>query len=92
MAKPSVCTREEEISEMRTSITQIKTDLPEIKTDLRWIKVSVEKLNSSINGNGQPGLNQRIQDLERHKSYNKGLWIALTIFISIASVAVYFLK
>ena len=56
----------------------------EIRADLDALKTRAEEFNRDLNGNGKPGLNQRVRDLERCEGLRgKLFWIAVGLAVSV---------
>lgn len=63
-------------------IAEVGEHVMEIKTNVHWIKNEIGNINKKIDGNGQPGIMQRLLNLERRQYYYMG---AIAVLCSIAT-------
>jgi hypothetical protein len=57
------------------------THLIEIKSTLSAQDVKLDKLESAVLGNGQPGLMQKVEDLQSAKNWTWGAGSAITFLL-----------
>ena len=57
-----------------------KVNLVEMHSDIQVIKTQVNLMYKAINGNGQPGLIQRVSKLENWRYYTMGA-IVIAVFV-----------
>ncbi len=67
----------------------MKLILEEIREHREYTRIKLEALQESILGNGKPGLNQRVHDLEQNKDRWDGRWKILAggVFTGLAMSA-----
>ncbi len=76
---------------MDEDLALMKTDIELIKKDISYIKKQISEITKSINGNGSPGVIQRLERLETFRDKTSGALFAMNIIWGIVVVILSFL-
>lgn len=65
--------------EYESDVNNLKVDIEGIRKDIKYIKENFQSVNKCLNGNGQPGIMQRVSSLETFRDKINGALIILNI-------------
>jgi len=66
-------------SHYSTDLTSLRTDIEVIKQDIKYIKNNFQEFNKVIKGDTQPGIVQKVEQLEEFKNKILGALIVMNV-------------
>lgn len=67
------------VSKYGEDINKLKMDLAGMRKDISYIKKNIDNLNKCLNGNGQPGIVQKLNSLETFRDKIVGALIVINM-------------
>lgn len=81
-----------DLKEIREGVSDLRLELEKVRQQtsrVEPVEKCVERIQYSLNGNGQPGLKTRIDRLENlTRTFLKALWVLFTAIAALATKAV----